>query len=139
MNPARWQQIKSVFGDVLQLEPAQRSAYIEAIGATDPDLREQLALLLLWHDKDSGEFLGSPAVDLKIYRDLIDIDTDTWLGKHIGPYRPVQELGSGSMGEADRKWYGRLPLLTRRCGRGCVEDEADPPAPMASKCLRWKI
>jgi len=99
MNPDRWQLIKSAFSVALQLDPAKRAAYVEGIGATDPELQQRIASLLVQHEGDDDEFLKNPAVELDIYLDLIESDTDSWLGKSIGPYRLVRELGAGGMGE----------------------------------------
>jgi eukaryotic-like serine/threonine-protein kinase len=123
MNPARWQQIKSAFGEVLQLEPSLRSAYINDIGATDPDLRQRIESLLVEHEKEGDEFLRDPAVDLDIYRDMVEIDADPWLGRHIGPYKLLHELGSGGTGEVylaerdDAQFEQRVAIKLIRSGQ----------------------
>lgn len=97
MNPARWQEIKSTFDEVLKLEPSLRSRFIQNLAVTDEDLRQRVESLLAEHEHDSNPFLGDPAAGLSIFGDLVG--TDPWLGKQIGPYELVRELGSGGMGE----------------------------------------
>lgn len=99
MNAARWQQIKTAFDDVLQLEPSLRFAYIKELGTTDPDLRQRLAFLLVEHEKENDEFMRNPAADLTIFSDLIEIGDDSCVGTQIGPYKLLHEIGSGGMGE----------------------------------------
>ncbi len=97
MNPARWLQLKSAFDEALQLDPAQRPGYIDEVCALDPELRKEIESLLAAHGQVSDVFLNTPAAGLEAFQDLRD--TDPWVGKHIGAYQLVRELGSGGMGE----------------------------------------
>jgi WD40 repeat protein/serine/threonine protein kinase len=121
MNAARWQEIKRSFDEVLKLEPSRRAAYIESLGATDADLRHRVESLLAEHENEGDEFLLDPAAGLDIFRNLVE--TDPWLGRHIGPYELVQELGSGGMGEvylarrADAEFEQRVAIKLIRSGQ----------------------
>jgi eukaryotic-like serine/threonine-protein kinase len=97
VNPERWLQLKSAFDGALQLEPAQRPGYIDEICAFDPELRKEIESLLAAHEEVSDVFLNTPAASLDAFQDLTG--ADPWVGKHIGPYQLVRELGSGGMGE----------------------------------------
>jgi serine/threonine-protein kinase len=46
MNPTRWDQIRSVFDQLVELDEGERVSRLEAIGATDPELRDAVSDLL---------------------------------------------------------------------------------------------
>jgi hypothetical protein len=60
MTPDQWQQIKDKLQAVLELEPPERSAYLEDIAALHPDLRSQLESLLASEDQMPSDFLSEP-------------------------------------------------------------------------------
>ena len=85
MTPARWQQIKTLVSQALDLPEDARDAFLDQQCATDPDLRRQVQAFL-YPAPDAEAFLADDAVD------------DPLLGTHIGPYRLTRELGRGGMG-----------------------------------------
>jgi hypothetical protein len=121
VNPARWQQLKSAFDEALQLDPAQRPGYIEEICALDPELRKEIESMLAAHEEVSDAFLNTPAAGLDAFQDLTG--ADPWIGKHIGPYQLVRELGSGGMGEvyfavrADAEFHKEVAIKLIRSGQ----------------------
>lgn len=122
MNPARWQQIKSALFEVLELEVSLRRAHIETLGATDPDLRQQLQWLLAEQQNDE-DFLIEPAAALGIFSDLLDVDEDSWVGKRIGSYKLIEVIGRGGMGEVylairdDAQFEQRVAIKLMRGGQ----------------------
>ena len=120
MNPARWQRLKSAFDEVLQLDPSQRPSYIDEICASDQELRKEIESLLAAHEQLSDVFLNTPAAGLDAFQDLTG--ADPWVGKHIGPYQLVRELGSGGMGEvylavrADAEFHKEVAIKLIRSG-----------------------
>jgi hypothetical protein len=42
VNAERWQRLKSVFDEALQLDPSQRPAHIDEVCALDPELRKEI-------------------------------------------------------------------------------------------------
>jgi hypothetical protein len=46
MTPERWRQIEVMLQSALEREPAERADFLERVCAGDPDLREELELLL---------------------------------------------------------------------------------------------
>ena len=121
MNPARWQQLKSVFDQALQLDPSQRPGYIDEVCALDPELRKEIESMLAAHEQVREEFLNTPAAGLDAFQDLSGADPS--VGKHIGPYQLVRELGSGGMGEvylavrADAEFHKEVAVKLIRSGQ----------------------
>ncbi len=60
MTPERWQRIKEVFESALQVEPAQRRAFISNACRVDESLRQQVESLIDSHER-TGTFIDSPA------------------------------------------------------------------------------
>jgi eukaryotic-like serine/threonine-protein kinase len=121
VNPARWQQLKSAFDEALQLDPSRRPGYIDKICALDQELRKDIESLLAAHEQASDVFLNTPAAGLDAFQDLTG--ADPWIGKQIGPYQLVRELGSGGMGEvylairADAEFHKEVAVKLIRSGQ----------------------
>ena len=121
MNPARWQQLMSAFDEALQLDPSLRAGYIDEIYASDPELRTEIESLLAAHERMRPEFLNTPAAGLDAFQELSG--TDPWIGRHIGPYQLVRQLGSGGMGEvyfairADAEFHQEVAVKLIRSGQ----------------------
>ena len=93
---ARWQQVKALFAQAIELEPSSRRAFLIESCGTDQDLRRQVEQLL--HDHARAEdFLESPAVVEEAARRGISFEPIN-AGSLLGPYRIVRELGRGGMG-----------------------------------------
>ena len=46
MTPERWQQIRAVVEDALELEPAQRASFLDQACSSDQSLRQEVEALL---------------------------------------------------------------------------------------------
>ncbi|HLM60282.1 MAG TPA: serine/threonine-protein kinase, partial [Pyrinomonadaceae bacterium] len=95
MNSENWQKVEELLNQALEIEPAERRKFLDAIG-TD-NLRCEVESLLACDAKTDG-FLQSPAIALS--NDFFDEDElrDTLLDQEIGNYQIVRELGCGGMG-----------------------------------------
>ncbi|MGE3404131.1 MAG: serine/threonine-protein kinase [Vicinamibacterales bacterium] len=82
MASERFDQLKTLFNQALDLAPERRDAWLRD-ATTDADLRRELERLLLAHDT-AGTFLESPP--------------PMALPERIGPYDIERELGRGGMG-----------------------------------------
>jgi len=96
MSPERWQQIKEVFQAALDLAPDERTAYVRGACASDPEALREVESLLA-SEQDSAGFLADSAEQL--VPELLEEEApDALVGRRIGPYRIVREIGAGGMG-----------------------------------------
>jgi tetratricopeptide (TPR) repeat protein len=99
MEAARWERVKEVFSAALEQETAARQAYLDTTCAGDPDLRAEIDSLLAAHDQ-TGDFIERPAAQR-----MLELDIDeprSWIGRRVGAYRIVAEIGRGGMSEVFR-------------------------------------
>ncbi|KAB2839492.1 MAG: serine/threonine protein kinase, partial [Burkholderiales bacterium] len=90
---ARWQEVKALAAAALELDPAERSAWLSRCAAEHPELAAELASLLAY-TAAASEFLEHPPGAEK--------PASRWLGLRLGPYRVVGEIATGGMGEVLR-------------------------------------
>ena len=94
MTPERWRRINELFEQEAGLDPAGRTARLEAASGGDPELRGEVERLLA-ADQQAGSFLENlvrwTAEDLSTGGDLP-------ADRRIGPYRIEREIGQGGMG-----------------------------------------
>ncbi|MGA9333590.1 MAG: serine/threonine-protein kinase, partial [Rudaea sp.] len=95
-NP-RWDRLKTLFAQSLDLPESERTAWLERECADDAELRADVARLLAQRQKAAAVFSGDA---LALLGRLLPEDTpaDVRLGDAIGPYRLQQVLGTGGMG-----------------------------------------
>lgn len=88
-SPEAWEHITELFGELLDLPPDERLAFLAQQRAADASVAEELASLLEQHDGHE-EFLPELPSDGPSLNDLS--------GRLVGAYRLVRLLGSGGMG-----------------------------------------
>ncbi len=98
MTPERWSQIQQKLEVAVTLEPVQRAAYLDELGAADPEMRQELESLLTQQSADTN-FLKTSAMD-----SLREENSrrDPMIGRLLGAYEVTDLLGVGGMGEVYR-------------------------------------
>lgn len=98
MNPDRWKQIKLLLDEGIALDSAERSFFLDRSCAGDSELRREVESLLSSHERAGTAFLNTPAVDLEV----VSAPAPTRVGRRIGAYDILEEIGHGGMGEVYR-------------------------------------
>jgi serine/threonine protein kinase len=93
MTPERWQQVEEVLQEALDLPRRERASFLDAVCGDDEDLKHEAGSLITAHD-NAGDFIEEPAMAQDAHVFLSDS-----VRHDIGPYKIIQSLGSGGMGD----------------------------------------
>jgi eukaryotic-like serine/threonine-protein kinase len=101
MNPSevqRWQRVKKILNGALELPLAQQHAFVEAQAQGDGQVLAQLQELLKANVDGASLLDGIPQ---GLVHDALEarIPGNTWTGKIVGPYRLVELIARGGMGQ----------------------------------------
>ena len=89
MTPEQWQEVRRIYEAVIDGAPEQRAAVLTEACADDAELRAQVERLLSASSR-AGAFLETaPALD--------PASLAAAVGRRLGPYQIVRELGQGGM------------------------------------------
>jgi serine/threonine protein kinase/tetratricopeptide (TPR) repeat protein len=91
-----WQRTWDVFFSALERAPEERESFLAAACGADAELRAVVVRLLQAHDR-SSPFLSVPPALLADFAANEELD-DALIGRSIGRYRIVREIGEGGMG-----------------------------------------
>jgi serine/threonine protein kinase/tetratricopeptide (TPR) repeat protein len=122
MFTERWDEIKEKLLAALELEPAQQAAYLANLGAHDPDMRKELDSLIASHERTGTDFLNMPLAELSPAL-VTRREPSSLLGRRIGPYQIVEQIGVGGMGEvyrafrADNEYLKQVAIKLVRAGQ----------------------
>lgn len=134
-SPERWAEIDALFAEALDRPERERSAFLADACAGDPELLEAVRSLLANEAAAArliGESVTGAAADLLASlsdeADAAEAASEAgMIGRRIGPYRLVAELGRGGMGvvylaeRADGEFDKRVALKLVK--RGMDTDE----------------
>jgi len=102
MSPERWQQVEQVFQSALELQPAERAAFLAKACGNDAELKQEVEALLVFQTGMSGVIQGAvheAAGLLANTNEKARFAPGTTLNKR---YRIIGQLGKGGMGEVYR-------------------------------------
>ncbi len=117
MRNEEWQRVEELLDEALELEPARRRQFLEAIA--EPWARAEVESLLACDGQSDG-FMSAPALALSA--DFFDESPEERAGQQVGHYRIVREIGRGGMGavflaeRADGEFQQRVALKVVRRG-----------------------
>jgi serine/threonine-protein kinase len=97
MNPERWQKLEEVFHAAVESKPDARAALITQLCGEDVEMRRELESMLD-HDEQAKSFIESPAYVIPAESLLRQPAEDSLIGKTLGSYQIVSQLGKGGMG-----------------------------------------
>jgi serine/threonine protein kinase len=96
MTPEQWQKIEAVLQQALDLPSHERMRFVSEACNGDAELTREVNSLAEAYE-ESGDFIEAPALesDAEV---LFSFGEDS-IGREVGPYRIVERLGTGGMGE----------------------------------------
>jgi len=98
MTPERWQQVKGVMQEALEIASEQRPAFLDRACSTDHSLRREVeSLLSSSNDVRSSFMRSSPHADLRLSNETV-----------LGDFEVLSLIGAGGMGEIYRARDRRL-------------------------------
>jgi eukaryotic-like serine/threonine-protein kinase len=102
--PRTWDQVKEILAQALEQSPEQQAGFIRQACGEDAALRAEVESLLLHHAGADTLLEQSPVAN------VLSFPPDVMVGKRIGAYRIVREIGQGGMavvylGERDDQNY----------------------------------
>jgi eukaryotic-like serine/threonine-protein kinase len=96
MTPERWQAIREVLHEALELAPPERSAYLERACASDTALRREVESLLASSEAARSSFLESAPLAHLTPPEVLESE-DSLAGRRVGVYQLVRRIGRGGM------------------------------------------
>ena len=97
MKPERWQQIERLYHAALERKPAERAAFLREACAGEDAVRSEIESLLGYQEQ-AAQFIEAPALELAAKKMAVD-QVNSMVGRQLGSYKILSQLGAGGMGE----------------------------------------
>jgi non-specific serine/threonine protein kinase/serine/threonine-protein kinase len=101
MIQEHWVTLKEKLQAALDLAPEQRRAFLNEAAGSNPELRRELESLLAAHEQAGTNFLNTPPAPAIAITENLE-RAELFIGRRIGPYQIVNQIGAGGMGEVYR-------------------------------------
>ena len=95
MTPERWQQVDEIFQAAIEMDPAERAAFIGTSCVGDEELRREVESLIIT-DEQGLSFIDAPAVQFAAGL-LTNTEPELREGQRIAQHKVISLLGSGGM------------------------------------------
>jgi eukaryotic-like serine/threonine-protein kinase len=93
MNPEKWRKIKAIFNEAVELAPAEWESVFNLQTDANEEILAEVRKLLAAEQSDN---FAVPIADVKVLWQ--DEAVEDFIGKQIGDYRIISEIGRGGMG-----------------------------------------
>src|SRR5262245_31641975 len=95
MTAERWQRLQELFNAAMEVSPERRAAFLDHACGEDASLRREAESLILADDESTRriQHIISDAAETVVE------ERPTVVGRRIGPYEVIQQLGHGGMGD----------------------------------------
>ena len=116
----QWQRARDVFEAAMEVNPTERAAYLAEACHDDEWVRAEAQALLAAYEA-AGDFIEEPAF-ANVAGLSMDDSPISAMGRRIGPYQIVCEIGRGGMGvvylavRADDEYHRQVAIKLARSG-----------------------
>lgn len=93
MNPEKWNKIKAIFSRATDLPPAEREMFLNSNSDIGAEIIAEVRRLLAADEKNNFENPIAAIAHL-----WLDNEAENFIGREIGSYKIIREIGRGGMG-----------------------------------------
>jgi serine/threonine protein kinase/tetratricopeptide (TPR) repeat protein len=97
MTSERWRQVEEIYHSALEREEGQRAGFLKEACAGDEALRREVESLLA-HKEKAESFIETSALKAAT-KGLVEDQPQSLVGRQLGSYKILSQLGAGGMGE----------------------------------------
>lgn len=91
MNPEKWQKIKELFNQAVEMDSAESEIFLQNL--TNAEMRSEVRKLL---EAEKENNFAHPVANLSNL--WLEESAENYIGKEIGGYKIIREIGHGGMG-----------------------------------------